>query len=146
MPDLEAPTPAPGPTGSPGPDGGRAPRTAVVVDDHEVVRDFVVTLLQEEGFTVTAAVGTLGEGYDAIIRERPLVAIIDRLMPDGDGADLCARVRQVAPELKLVLHTGALLPMEERRDLASGADAVVLKSVRCVELISTVRRLAEPSL
>jgi DNA-binding NarL/FixJ family response regulator len=115
------------------------PLVACVVEDHDVLRDWVVGHLEAEGYVVSAAVATIADGWDVITRERPRLAVIDNHLPDGSGLDLCERLSRECPEVRLVLHTGAIAPADARRVEESGVHAVVLKSLRGNGLVQAIR-------
>lgn len=69
----------------------------VLVEDHTMVRQLFAHLVREElGLTLTADCTTVAEGGEALLREKPDLAIVDWMLPDGRGFDL---VRGVGPRL-----------------------------------------------
>jgi two-component system response regulator DevR len=109
------------------------------VEDHDLLRNWIVGRLEAEGHVVSAAVATVADGWDAITRQRPGVAVIDNQLPDGSGIELCGRLSRECPEVRLVLHTGAITADDARSAAASGVGAVVLKSLRGNDLLQAVR-------
>lgn len=73
----------------------------LVVDDERLVRWSVVQRLQAEGFETVDA-GTMAEALQA---RAPDAAILDYKLPDGDGISLLRRLRQVDPDLPVVMLT-----------------------------------------
>jgi DNA-binding NarL/FixJ family response regulator len=76
----------------------------MLIDDHVPVRDGVSRLLAAQ--PDISVVGSFGEGPAAVrfaAREAPDVAIVDRAMPQANGADLARRLRAVSPRTRLVL-------------------------------------------
>ena len=71
--------------------GGLQERINVlVVDDHEVVRQGLVALLdRREPFQVFAQAGTVGEATDQARRFQPDIVIMDVRLPDGSGIEAC---------------------------------------------------------
>jgi DNA-binding NarL/FixJ family response regulator len=73
------------------------PITVLVVEDHPIYRDGLVTALAAiDGVRVTGSCGTLAEGTEQVAALRPDVALIDLALPDGSGLDL-ARVCTADP-------------------------------------------------
>lgn len=69
----------------------------VIIEDHTMVRQLLAHLVREElGLRLAADCTTVAEGEAALLRERPDLAIVDWMLPDGRGFDL---VRQVGPKL-----------------------------------------------
>src|SRR5216110_768448 len=62
------------------------PLRLLVVDDHEVVRQGLVALLdRREGFEVVAEAGTVAEAIEQARRFRPDIVVMDVRLPDGSG-------------------------------------------------------------
>ena len=69
----------------------------VLIEDHTMVRQLFAHLIREDlGHTLAADCTTVAEGTDALLKEKPDLAIVDWMLPDGRGFDL---VRQVGPKL-----------------------------------------------
>jgi DNA-binding NarL/FixJ family response regulator len=69
----------------------------VIIEDHTMVRQLLAHLVQEElGLTLAADCTTVAEGVAALLREKPDLAIVDWMLPDGRGFDL---VRGAGPKL-----------------------------------------------
>jgi two-component system response regulator DevR len=111
---------------------------AVIVDDHAVVRDWLVQRLEAAGFDVCASSATLEEGLAAILTERPDLAVVDNRLPDRRGIELCRRVSSAAPEVALILHTGMISPLEESQAYQAGVVRIALKSIQGDDLMAAV--------
>ncbi|AOS44027.1 Transcriptional activator protein ExaE [Lacunisphaera limnophila] len=69
----------------------------VLIEDHTMVRQLFAHLIREDlGHTLAADCTTVAEGTAALLKEKPDLAIVDWMLPDGRGFDL---VRQVGPKL-----------------------------------------------
>jgi two-component system invasion response regulator UvrY len=128
------------------PSGGSAPgprrARVVLVEDHVRVREHLVTLLEAAGFDVVEAVADRAGGYRAVLEHRPDVAVVDNRLPDGRGVELAAVLRERAPAVRVIIHSGAITPEEAAAALRDGAVEVVLKDVRARTLIEALRRHA----
>jgi DNA-binding response OmpR family regulator len=120
-----------------------APRGKIlVVDDTEPNLRLLRALLTGAGYeVVTAGSGT--EGIAAAARERPDLILLDIMMPDLTGFEVCQRLR-AAPETRqtpLVFLT-ALHEMEDHmRAVDVGGDDVVTKPINKLELLLRVKSL-----
>ena len=77
----------------------------LVVEDESTVRDFLLRLLSDKGFTVITA----QDAYEAIrvIAERHVdLLFTDIVMPGVDGFDLAAQAKLIRPSLKVLYSTG----------------------------------------
>ncbi|MDY6988132.1 MAG: NAD-binding protein [Thermodesulfobacteriota bacterium] len=115
------------------------PDKLVIVDDNPVILRLYARLFQKAGFHPMIATNG-GDGLDLIIREKPVAAVIDFMLPTLTGIEVCRRVRAVdaCKDTKLVLFTADHQAETRTRALAAGADAVVVKSPEASEVIETV--------
>jgi DNA-binding response OmpR family regulator len=114
----------------------------VVADDSDMILSLVVLALQREGYEPVTA--TNGADALARIREvRPQLVILDALMPNGDGYDVCRAVRD-DPELErpyvIMLTAGARESDRERAEVA-GVDEFITKPFSPAELRARVREI-----
>ena len=115
------------------------PQKVVIVDDNPVILRLYTRLFQKAGFyPMTATNGR--EGLNLIIQEKPVVAVIDFMLPILSGIEVCHRVHttKACHGIKLILFTADNQPETRERALNAGADAVVLKSPEASEVIETV--------
>ncbi|MGZ5891623.1 MAG: hybrid sensor histidine kinase/response regulator [Caldimonas sp.] len=122
-------------TGADGADSGRPPAPAapapmriVVVEDNDDNRELMRVLLGLEGHTVSAVAD--GEaGVEAILGERPDLAIVDLGLPGIDGFAVAARVRAAVEGAGSLLFavTGYGAPEDRKRAMAAGFDDFLVK-------------------
>jgi len=75
----------------------KTPARVVLVEDHTMVRQLLAHLVRDElGLQLAADCTTVAEGLAALLREKPDLAIVDWMLPDGRGFDL---VRLAGPKL-----------------------------------------------
>jgi DNA-binding NarL/FixJ family response regulator len=68
----------------------------------------------------------------------PDVAVVDVLLPDGSGLDLCRVLGEIAPDVPVVVHSAVLTPAHTREAWAAGARAVIPKTIRTAALVDAV--------
>jgi two-component system, NarL family, response regulator DevR len=111
----------------------------LVVDDHEVVRQGLVALLdRREGFQVVAQAGTVAESIEAARRHEPDIVVMDVRLPDGSGIEACREIRALRPETRVVMLTS--YPDEEAvlSAIVAGASGYLLKQIRARDLVSAL--------
>ncbi|MDQ4126356.1 MAG: response regulator transcription factor [Actinomycetota bacterium] len=114
----------------------------LLVEDHSVFRQlFASAFDREDDLRVVAQAGTLAEAR-TMLGENIDVAVVDLNLPDGDGTDLIAQLRQENPHGAVLVLTASLDPALYARAVGAGAAGVVHKSASVSEVMDAVRRLA----
>ncbi|HLN15923.1 MAG TPA: response regulator transcription factor [Acidimicrobiales bacterium] len=114
-----------------------------LLDDHEVVRTGLRTLLEsEEDIEVVGEAGTADEALRRIPPTRPDVAILDVRLPDGNGVEVCREVRSTRPETACLMLTSYADDEALLAAIMAGASGYVLKQVGGSTLVDDVRKVA----
>ena len=111
----------------------------LVVDDHEVVRQGLVSLLdRRSGFEVVAQAGTVAESIALAARHEPDVVIMDVRLPDGSGIEACREIRASRPQTRVIMLTS--YPDEEAvlSAIIAGASGYLLKQIRGRDLVTAL--------
>jgi two-component system response regulator DevR len=115
------------------------PLRLLVVDDHEVVRQGLVSLLERrEHFQVVAEAGTAAEAVEMARKFEPDLVIMDVRLPDGSGIEACREIRSEFPNTKVVILTS--YPDEEAvlSAIIAGASGYLLKQIRGRDLVTSL--------
>jgi DNA-binding response OmpR family regulator len=109
------------------------------VEDDDPFRAAVTALLVREGYLVLTA----ATGHDALgLLRQPLspvdVVLLDVHLPDLNGIDLCAWLRQSQPKLPVIVCTGEASPAEAGRLLELGVHRYFVKPISPEELLASV--------
>ncbi|HET7636733.1 MAG TPA: response regulator transcription factor [Candidatus Limnocylindria bacterium] len=118
------------------------PMRIMVVDDHEVVRQGLVALLdRRRDFTVVAEAGTVAESIAAAERLKPDLVVMDVRLPDGSGIEACREIRSEMPETRVVMLTS--YPDEEAvlSAIIAGASGYLLKQIRGRDLVAALEAI-----
>jgi two-component system KDP operon response regulator KdpE len=115
-----------------------APRPKVLVcdDEHQILRALRV-ILRDAGFEALPA-STVEEALDVAAVSRPDAAIIDLVLPDGDGIELCRRLREWS-DLPILVLSAIGEEDAKVRALAAGADDYVTKPFGPRELVARLQ-------
>jgi DNA-binding NarL/FixJ family response regulator len=119
------------------------PVRLLIVDDHEVVRQGLVALLdRREGFEVVAEAGTVAEAVERAQRYEPDIVVMDVRLPDGSGVEACREIRAERPETRVVMLTS--YPDEEAvlSAIVAGASGYLLKQIRARDLVAALETVA----
>jgi two-component system, NarL family, response regulator DevR len=115
------------------------PLRLLVVDDHEVVRQGLVSLLdRREHFQVVAEAGTAAEAVEMARKFEPDLVVMDVRLPDGSGIEACREIRAEFPATRVVILTS--YPDEEAvlSAIIAGASGYLLKQIRSRDLVSAL--------
>lgn len=116
----------------------------MIVDDHEVVREGLRSLLNRRpGFHVVAEAATAAEAVAEALRSEPDVVVMDIRLPDGTGVEACREIRSQRPETKVIMLTSYADDEAVFASILAGAAGYLLKQTRgqsLAEAIATVGR------
>lgn len=127
-----------------GPHAGRAPLTVVIVDDHALVREGTVQLLEAEpDIEVAGVAGTGEDGLGLVERLRPDVALVDVNLPGMSGLELArqARDRGLATRVLIVSAYDDYGYVTEALQL--GVGGYLLKTASAQELVDSLRLVVD---
>ena len=113
----------------------------LIMEDEENIRSFVVINLTRAGYeTIEAATGQ--EALDKI-QENPdiRVAILDIMLPDIDGFEVCRRIRANNKQMGIIMLTARTQEMDKITGLMNGADDYVTKPFSPAELTARIDAL-----
>jgi len=115
---------------------GRVTPRVLVVDDEPKIVDVVASYLRKAGYEpVTAASGT--EALRAFEKERPVLVILDLMLPDLSGEEICRKLR-ARSRVPIIMLTAKAEDADAVRGLTLGADDYVTKPFSPRQLMARV--------
>ncbi|HEY6083831.1 MAG TPA: response regulator transcription factor [Nitrospira sp.] len=121
-----------------------SPIKIVIVDDHEVVRHGLRSLLSlEQDFRIIGEAGRVAEAVPLVDRTKPHIVLLDVKLPDASGMEACRRLLAAAPQLRILVLTSYAEDATVVGAVQSGAHGYVLKDIRTDDLIQAIRTVAE---
>lgn len=116
----------------------------VLVDDHQVVRAGLRTVLERElPCEVVGEAATGGEAINLVRQLQPDVLVTDMVMPGMSGLEVVRQVHQIAPAVRIVVFSMHADESYVREALRAGASAYVLKESLAGELAVAIRHAVE---
>ncbi|WP_199509642.1 response regulator transcription factor [Nucisporomicrobium flavum] len=112
----------------------------LVVDDQPYIVDMLATVLTFHGFAVDTA-GTAAQAVAKAAERRPDVVLLDVTLPDGNGMDVCRRLREEGSGADVVFLTARDARAELIAGLAYGGDDWITKPFDVEVLLARVRAL-----
>jgi two-component system OmpR family response regulator len=111
--------------------------TVLVVEDEPSIADVLSIALRYHRFEVVTA-GSVRQAAEAVRQTRPDVALLDVMLPDGDGREVGRQLRLTHPEMAIVFLTARDAPTDIVGGLALGDDYIT-KPFNVDEVIARVR-------
>ena len=116
----------------------------LLVEDHTSFRQTLAYVFDHQpGFQVVAQAGSLAEARRAMDGSRADLGVIDLSLPDGEGTDLIAELRDANPHFAALVLTASLDRAEHARAVEAGAASVLHKSADVDDILDATRRLGE---
>jgi len=115
------------------------PQTVLVVEDEASIASFVAAYLKNAGYTVrTAATG--GEALKLVESEKPALVVLDLMLPDIDGVEVCKRIRETR-DVPVLMLTARDEDVDKIIGLEVGADDYMTKPFNPRELVARVKSI-----
>lgn len=86
--------------------------TVLLVDDNRDLLQFLERLMAESGWELLAA-ETAREALQLVAKRKPNAALLDYMLADGNGVELAQQLKQMVPNVQVIMMTGSILPPEE---------------------------------
>jgi two-component system response regulator RegX3 len=112
-------------------------RTILLVEDEPAIAEPLAETLTREGFHLEVA-GTAAGAVDAVARVRPDLILLDLMLPDGSGFDVCREVRRDS-QVPIIMLTARGDETDRVIGLELGADDYVVKPFSAREVTARVR-------
>jgi two-component system response regulator DevR len=112
----------------------------LLIDDHEVVREGLRTVLQGKSghIQVVGEGGSVAEAVRVAERLQPDVVVMDVRLPDGSGVEACREIRSRRAETAVLMLTSFSDDEALMQSIMAGAAGYLLKHVRGAELVSAI--------
>lgn len=119
------------------------PIKVLLVDDHEIVRAGLRSVLErEEGIEVISEAGTVADGVRRAGYDAPDVVVLDVRLPDGSGVEACREIRARHPDVKVLMLTSFADEEALMSAILAGASGYVLKRIDTAALVGSIKRVA----
>lgn len=114
------------------------PLSVLLVEDDQPLAHALSLNLAAEGWQVRTA-HSRASALEALRASPPDVVLLDRMLPDGDGLELCVALREARPIPGVIVLTARASEADVVLGLDQGADDYVVKPCRPRELVARVR-------
>lgn len=111
----------------------------IVVDDEKPIADILQFQFQKEGFSVKCAYNGL-EALELIERIQPDVVLLDVMLPDRDGMEICREIRKKY-NMPIIMLTASSSQRNRKRAFNLGVNNYVMKPFNTKKLVSLVEEV-----
>ena len=111
----------------------------LVVDDDMILRTTLREQFEAEGFDQISEAGSLFEAFREVEERTPDLLILDIRLPDGNGVEICRKLRERGFEKPIIMLTGQNAEEDIISSLEAGANDYVVKPMRMGELLARVK-------
>jgi DNA-binding response OmpR family regulator len=118
-------------------------KTVLTIDDEVAITELLSSILQSHGFDVITA-NNSRDGLKAIVEKSPDAIILDLMMPDINGVDLCKKIRSFS-KIPIMVLSAINDPVIVAQVLDSGADDFIAKPMSTNVMIARLNMLLRRS-
>ena len=118
--------------------------TVLIVDDNRDLLHFLERLMAEAGWKLLTA-ESASSARKLLSAERPNAALLDYMLPDGNGVELGVQLRQNAPRMQVIVMTGSVLPPEEEALCEEHDFPVLRKPFLASDVMNQIRSRLTPA-
>lgn len=120
--------------------------TVLLVDDNRDLLQFLERLMAESGWELMVA-ESASEARKIVAKRKPNAALLDYMLPDGNGVELAQQLKQGLPNLQVIMMTGSMLAPEEEAICEEHDFPVLRKPFLATDVMNQIRgRLAGKAL
>ena len=116
--------------------------TVLVVDDHDIVRKGLTTLIsRQQDLSVAGEAGTAAEAVAKANELAPDVVVLDIRLPDASGIEACREIRSQNSNIKVLMLTSYSDEEAVMGSIMAGASGYLLKEIRSQEIVEAIRQV-----
>jgi len=109
----------------------------LIVDDEEDILKLITNQLTKNGYVCkTAATGE--EALASVEAQRPRLVLLDLVLPDLSGFEVCRTMKEKYPDMKVIICTAKIDAADARKAIEVRADDLTLKSENLSGILSTL--------
>ena len=114
----------------------------LVVDDELLLRDVLYDHLSRQGYDVILAPDA-AKAYEMSVENKPQLALIDIKLPKESGIELTIKLKELYPDLIIIIMTGYPSLDTAVNAMKNGASEYIIKPFRLIELNKTIKKYIE---
>jgi two-component system chemotaxis response regulator CheY len=116
-------------------------KTVMIVDDTSYTRVVMRRILEPEGFTVVAEASNGDEAVEMYSKYRPMIVMMDIIMPGKDGIQALKEIRQIDPQSNVVMCSSLGQEKMLTKAISLGARDYIVKPLRADRVLAAIRAI-----
>ena len=113
----------------------------LIVDNHDIARKGLAMLVsRQNGLSVVAEAGTAADALKKVRESVPDVIVMDTLLPDGSGIEVCRDIRDENPNVKVLMLTSYGDQTAVVESIMAGASGYIFKKAQSQEISDVIRK------
>ena len=113
----------------------------LIVDNHDIARKGLAMLVsRQNGLSVVAEAGTAADALKKVRESVPDVVVMDTLLPDGSGIEVCREIRDENPNVKVLMLTSYGDQTAVVESIMAGASGYIFKKAQSQEISDVIRK------
>ena len=118
----------------------RLPPRVLIVDDNDLMRALLRTILRSKQYDVIGEAGTGVDALELAERLRPDIICLDIMMPEIGGLEALETIKTMYPQIVVVMVTGSPSVDNVREAIQGGASGFIIKPFNAGKVLDTVNR------
>jgi len=116
--------------------------TVVIVDDNDMMRAILRSILRGEEYDVIGEARNGTQAVELVERMKPDIVCMDVLMPEKNGLEAMAEIKQILPETEFIMITGSADPETVQDAIMNGASGYIVKPFNAARVLDALKRSA----
>lgn len=115
--------------------------TVIIVDDNDMMRSILRSMLRGEQFEVIGEARTGVAAVDMADRLKPDIICLDVMMPEKNGIDALCEIKVARPETEVVMITSSADPETVQQAIQNGASGYIVKPFNAAKVLDTLAHI-----
>jgi len=116
--------------------------SVVIVDDNDMMRTILRSILRGEEYDVVGEARNGVHAIEIVERMKPDIVCMDVLMPEKNGLEAMAEIKQMLPETEFIMITGSADPETVQDAIMNGAGGFIVKPFNAARVLDALKKAA----
>jgi len=116
--------------------------SVVIVDDNDMMRTVLRSILRGEEYDVVGEARNGALAVEIVERMKPDIVCMDVLMPEKNGLEAMAEIKQTLPETEFIMITGSADPETVQDAIMNGACGFIVKPFNAARVLDALKKAA----